>query len=81
MERWDQIYCDIHGRQSLLWVETATSAGQTFTVLCTGCSDKRVAQADARMAEEFGRHVPGMNIRSGHTASEINLLLHGAEVA
>lgn len=81
MEHWRQIYCDIHGRQSLIWVETATGTENTFTVLCTDCSDKLIARVNASMVEEFTRHVPGVNIRTAHTACEINLLLHGTKVA
>ena len=62
MQTWRQIYCDIHGRDHLIWIENADTAANSFTVICTKCAERKIADASFGLAEQYAEKVSGMII-------------------
>ena len=62
MLTWRQIYCDIHGRDHLIWTDNVDTAANPFTVICTICDERKIADASFELAEQFAENVSGMVI-------------------
>ena len=62
MQTWRQIYCDIHGRDHLIWLNSADTAETPFTVICTKCAERKIADASYELAEQYADKVSGMVI-------------------
>lgn len=69
VQNWKQVYCDAHGQEHLIWIENPTNSWTPFTVVCSECEGKLIGHADIRLAADFAKNVPNMNIRTRTPAS------------
>jgi hypothetical protein len=63
MLKWDEVFCEVHGNDGLVWIENETDAAHEFTVVCERCANRVITHADYRLADAYASNFIEMQIQ------------------
>lgn len=63
MLEWDEVFCEVHGNDGLVWNENETGAEHEFTVVCERCADRVITYADYALADAYASNFWEMRIK------------------
>lgn len=63
MLEWDEVFCEVHGNDGLVWIENETGAAYEFTVVCERCANRVITHADYELADAYASNFIEMQIQ------------------
>ena len=63
MLEWDEVFCEVHGNDGLVWIENEAGAAYEFTVVCERCANRVITHADYELADAYASNFVEMQIQ------------------